>query len=151
MEFLTKDDIVLINKGTIERHGGQFIAPFNLLNESSLDYLVEAVNAQVFGTSMYPEVSDKAAFYMHSIIANHVFQDGNKRTGLASALVFLNMHGFELRDSLTALEIPEWNDASSEPILFEVTMHVAKGHVTLDILKAWLAENLIPLTENGNA
>lgn len=76
--LLTKEDIILINQRTIVKHGGNFVPPFNLLNPSSLDYLVEAVNVSIFGQPMYPSLSDKAAYYMHSIIANHVFQYGNK-------------------------------------------------------------------------
>jgi death-on-curing protein len=34
-----------------------------------------------------------AAHYAVHLAQNHAFQDGNKRTGLASALVFLAMNG----------------------------------------------------------
>ena len=145
MELLSRDDILLINRATIERHGGQFAPPSNLLNASSLDYIVEAVSASVFGTPMYPEIPDKAAFYMHSIIQNHIFQDGNKRTGLASSLVFLNLNGFALREIPSTLNIPEWDEGSPEPVLYEVTMQVAKGHVTLEALRDWFEKNWIPL------
>lgn len=43
MEYLRKDDIILINQLTVERHGGAFILPSNLLKEASLKYLVEAI------------------------------------------------------------------------------------------------------------
>ncbi len=41
MEYLTKEDIVLINRKTVKQHGGNFIPPFNFLNASVIDYLIE--------------------------------------------------------------------------------------------------------------
>lgn len=54
MEYLLKEDFTLINQMTIERHGGNFVPPSNFLNESALDYLLEAVQSQVFGQPLYP-------------------------------------------------------------------------------------------------
>lgn len=87
MEYLQKEDVVLINRLTIKKHGGNFVPPFNFLNESPLDYLLEAVQAEMFDTPLYPEIYEKAGLYMYNIISNHVFQDGNKRMGLGSALL----------------------------------------------------------------
>jgi len=76
MEYLIKEDILQINKQTVERHGGNFVAPYNFLHEDPLDYLIEAVEAKMFGEEMYPAISDKAGLYMFNIISNHIFQDG---------------------------------------------------------------------------
>ncbi len=86
MELLQKRDIILINRLTIEDVGGNFVPPHNFLHESNLDYLVEIVDAEMFGNKIYPTISQKAGLYMYNIIANHIFQDGNKRTGLESGL-----------------------------------------------------------------
>ena len=43
MKYLTKEQIVTLNKETIETHGGNFMPPSNFLHESNLDYLLEAV------------------------------------------------------------------------------------------------------------
>lgn len=130
--LLSKEAIILINRRTIERHGGNFVPPFNLLNGSSLDYLVEAVDASLFDQPMYPSLSDKAAYYMHSIIANHVFQDGNKRTGLGAALVFLSLNETMLRDNLDVEknEVQFPNEA-----LFDITIKVASSQIDLEELK----------------
>ena len=42
MNYLEKGDILLINRMTINRHGGNFVPPFNFLNNDSLEYLIEA-------------------------------------------------------------------------------------------------------------
>ena len=68
MDYLQKQDITKINQKTIERHGGNFTPPFNFLHESNLDYVLEAVAAEMFGEPLYPDIHDKAAVYMFSIL-----------------------------------------------------------------------------------
>ena len=48
----------------------------------------------VFGKELYPTVFLKAAIYARDIIMNHPFVDGNKRTGMACAIVFLEDNGY---------------------------------------------------------
>ena len=60
VEYLLKSDIVLINQKTIQRHGGNFVPPVNFLHEENLDYLVDAVQAEMFGRPLYPELHEKS-------------------------------------------------------------------------------------------
>ena len=46
-----------------------------------------------------PIVFDVAAAYAYSIIRDHPFVDGNKRTGFLVAYVFLSINGWDLRSS----------------------------------------------------
>ena len=101
MIYLTKQQIIRLNIATIEAHGGNFMPPSNFLHEENLDYLLEAVQAEMFGEPLYPTISDKAALYCYNIICNHIFSDGNKRTGLAAALIFMNLNLYELRLEVT--------------------------------------------------
>ena len=84
MRYLTKQRVVQLNEATVDAHGGNFMPPNNFLHEENLDYLLDAVQAEMFGEPLYPNISDKAAIYCYNIICNHIFSDGNKRTGLAS-------------------------------------------------------------------
>lgn len=43
----------------------------------------------IFGRELYPTVFEKAGVYARDIIMRHPFVDGNKRTGITAALVFL--------------------------------------------------------------
>jgi len=56
--------------------------------------------ASVFGEDAYPTLFEKAAALLHSIASNHSLIDGNKRTGWAAAIVFLDINGHPLRDPL---------------------------------------------------
>ena len=92
MIYLDKEDIIFINKSTIETHGGNYLHPYNFLHEENLDYLLEAIQAEMFDQHIYPLISDKAALYCFNIICNHIFSDGNKRTGLEAALALSLIH-----------------------------------------------------------
>lgn len=105
MNYLQKEEIIFINRKTIERHGGNFVPPDNILNENPLDHVVEAVSAEMFGEPLYPEIWDKAAVYFHTIITGHIFQDGNKRTGLEAALAFLKLNDTGLNINLIQIKL----------------------------------------------
>jgi death-on-curing protein len=106
--------------------------PNNFLHEENLDYLVEAVQAEMFGEALYPTITDKVAVYCYNIICNHIFTDGNKRTGLGAGLVFLNLNGFDIAESVT-------ND-----ILTHFILKVASGQSSLDECRMWFAEHTVP-------
>ena len=146
MEYLEEEDILLINRLTIKKHGGNFVKPFNLLNQDSLKYLIEAVEGKVFGKEMYSNIHEKAGLYMYSIISNHVFQDGNKRTGLESALLFLKMNGYQLKDQLVRIkfgvkEIPK-KGKSTNQILYNFTIEMASGEINLEESGLWFEANI---------
>lgn len=131
MIYLTKQQIIRLNIATIEAHGGNFMPPSNFLHEENLDYLLEAVQAEMFGEPLYPTISDKAALYCYNIICNHIFTDGNKRTGLAAALIFMNLNHYELRLEVT------------NTILTDFILKVASGQSNLEECKEWFKDNLI--------
>ncbi len=149
MNYLTKDDIIIINEETVKLHGGNFVPPCNLLNESPLDYLIEAVNAEMFGAPLYPEIYDKAALYMFNIITNHIFQDGNKRTGLEAAIFFLKQNGQYFANTLQRIEVDNKTipktGSNTEEILYNFTIEVASGELSLEECQAWFKENIEPI------
>jgi len=58
--------------------------------------LTEAPKQAFSGKELYPTIFDKAAIYARDIIMNHPFIDGNKRTGMVAASVFLEDNGYRL-------------------------------------------------------
>ncbi len=132
MRYLSKAYIILLNRKTIKAHGGQYIGPYNFLHESPLDYLLDAVQAQMFGEEIYPTVHEKAGLYLFSIIANHILQDGNKRTGLAASLLFLAHNGYRLKQDLSHDE------------LYNFVIRVASGELSLKETQEWFRVNIIP-------
>lgn len=47
----------------------------------------------------HPDLFEMAAAYLFHIAKNHPFVDGNKRTAVVAALVFLELNGAEIRAS----------------------------------------------------
>lgn len=76
---------------------------------------------------------------MFSIISNHVFSDGNKRTGLEAALLFLRLNGYTLPAN------PERFEGVSNGYIYQFTLAVAAGHHDLDAVRSWFAEHIVPV------
>jgi death-on-curing protein len=131
MKYLTKEIIFKVNKKTVLAHGGNYIEPNNFLNEPNIDYLLEIVSSELFGEPLYPKLSDKAGLYMYNIIANHIFQDGNKRTGLEASIIFLRINGFNLSQRLKLDD------------LYDFTIKVASGESDLAECQAWFEDNIV--------
>lgn len=71
--------------------------------------LLHSAVARPFATfdnqDLYPTVFDKAAALFHSLIKNHPFLDGTKRTAFAAALYFLQQSGYTLPASFPTVEV----------------------------------------------
>ncbi len=82
------------------------------------------------GHRVYPTLASKAGLYMYNIIANHVFSDGNKRTGLEAAIAFVRINNYNITTSLS-------NDD-----IFNFTMKVASGNGSLEETQKWFDDNI---------
>ena len=89
MRYLTIAEILEVAEG--------HVGAYHLLDENRLHYVVDAVSGRFGDTELYPTLSQKAAVYAHHIVTGHVFLDGNKRTGLHCAVLFLEVNGCTLR------------------------------------------------------
>ena len=92
MRYLSKEQILLIHSLVIDETGGAHgIRDLHLI--VGLEHLLK----QTFdGKELYLGLFIKAAVYLRSIIMNHPFIDGNKRTGMSAAAVFLENNGYNL-------------------------------------------------------
>jgi len=95
LNYLTKDFILSVNKRSISSSSSlYFEGKNNLLHESSLDYILEAIQYTIFQRDLYPSLYEKAAALCWFIIKYHIFFDGNKRTGILSSIHFLEINGY---------------------------------------------------------
>jgi death on curing protein len=83
------------------------------------------------------DLATLAAAYGFGIARNHPFVDGNKRTALASVIVFLNLNKLDLNAP------PEAATA--------IILALAAGEITEDVLARWLADHTVPLEAPGIA
>ena len=98
MRYLTVEEVLEINA---EVMGGQHA----LRDRGLLESAVARPQTSAFGVDAYPDLASKAAALLHSLVLNHAFVDGNKRTAVLSTLVFLDLNGYLVRwDQQEALE-----------------------------------------------
>ncbi|HMS40842.1 MAG TPA: type II toxin-antitoxin system death-on-curing family toxin [Pyrinomonadaceae bacterium] len=90
-EFLTLEDVLLIHDEQLEAYGG-------IRDEGLLESAVMTAQASFGGEYLHQDLFEMAAAYAFHIAENQPFLDGNKRTALVSALVFLDFNGFEILD-----------------------------------------------------
>lgn len=92
--FLTLAEVIEVHSDQIQRYGGQGgVRDFGLL-ESAL----AQPEASFGGEWLHKGLHDMAAAYAYHLCQNHPFIDGNKRTALACALIFLELNGVSLAD-----------------------------------------------------
>lgn len=120
LRYLSVDDIIAINRRVIQGAGGLSTAAGTPLSPNSLHSLVESVEASMYGIELYPTLAQKASIYAYNIITGHIFADGNKRTGMISAFLFLRRNGCVLSDSL------------SDSDIVRLALDIACGKVTKD-------------------
>jgi death on curing protein len=100
--YLTKEDIIEINKSMALKYESLFISENNnVFNDQSFDYMVEVVKSSMFGQEIYPEIFQKASVYFFYIIQDHIFNDGNKRTALEAALIFIEKNNYVIKPDVT--------------------------------------------------
>ncbi len=101
LTHLTAAAVKAIHQEVLAAHGGLH----GIRDEALLESAVAAPQATMMGQPLISEPVEIAAAYLFYICCNHAFIDGNKRTALATCLVFL-----ETNDLLpnTKLLIDEW-------------------------------------------
>ena len=126
-EGLTVDEVQTLHDDQIALYGGSpGLRDVGLL-ESALAQPVQ----ELFGQFRYGDTPTQAAAYLHYVSQAHAFLDGNKRTALTCALVWLALHDLRL-------------DATEDE-LFELTLKVAQGQVPLEQSAQFFADRAVSL------
>lgn len=82
----TVEAVRAIHAEVLTAHGGGT----GLREEALLESAVAAPQATMTGEPLFTDPVEIAAAYLFYLCRNHPFVDGNKRTALATCLVFLN-------------------------------------------------------------
>ena len=116
MNYLTPEQVLFIHHRIIEETGGSH----GIRDISLLQSAVARPESSFDGKDLYTDLVTKAASLMHSIIKNHPFVDGNKRTAITSASIFLFRNGFRVTASNRELELFTLSVASKDVELTEI-------------------------------
>ena len=82
----TVESVKAIHTEVLAAHGGSA----GLRDEALLESAVAAPQATMLGKPLFTQPLEIAAAYLFYLCRNHPFVDGNKRTALATCLVFLS-------------------------------------------------------------
>ncbi|MCD6498056.1 MAG: type II toxin-antitoxin system death-on-curing family toxin [Deltaproteobacteria bacterium] len=121
-EFLSVEDVIEIHELQLARYGGAD----GLRDQGLLESALAQPQTSFGGTFVHEDLFAMAAAYLFHIVRNHAFVDGNKRTGLLSALVFLDINGISIEQGSEAL--------------YDLTMEVAQGKSDKETIAATLAQ-----------
>jgi death-on-curing protein len=120
--FLTVDDVLGLHADQIREFGGSG----GLRDEGGLASAVAQASATYGGDYLHASLFDMAAAYAFHIAENHPFVDGNKRTALNAAIVFLGLNGLDVADD--------------DGHLFDAMMGLATGELSKGRMAALLEQ-----------
>ena len=107
--FLTVDQVLKIQKQQLTQDGGLAgVRDWNLLESAAMQ-----ARMTWDGVYLHEGLFLMAAAYLFHLVKNHPFIDANKRAGLVTALLFLELNGFVVADP--------------DQILYDTTINVAEG------------------------
>jgi death-on-curing protein len=92
--FLDVEEVLLIHQEHLPRYGGAV----GVRDRALLESAVAMPRATAGGEYAHQDLFSMAAAYAFHIAQNQPFVDGNKRTGLLAALVFLDLNGVVIAD-----------------------------------------------------
>ena len=101
------DSVRAIHAEVLAAHGGSA----GIRDEALLESAVNAPQASMMGRPVFEDPLEIAAAYLFYICRNHPFIDGNKRTALATCLVFLSENGLLPNEQL---DTDEWEKFTLE-------------------------------------
>lgn len=84
----------------------------------------------VFGQALHKGVLPRAAALLRSLVMDHPFVDGNKRTAAALTRIYLQQNGYDL--------------VTGQGELAQVTLSTAREEMPFDALVDWVTSHSMP-------
>lgn len=120
VRYLTIEEVVLFHSAAIQEYGGT-----HGIRDVTLAQSATIRPRQIFsGKELYSAIWLKAAALFHSLAMDHAFVDGNKRTAITCAVIFLRHNGWRLK-------VPHDK-------LFEFVIKVVTQHIDIEAIAEWL-------------
>lgn len=121
--MITKKEALEIHAILVEQFGGAIgIRDIKLL-ESAINRPYQTFD----GNELYPTAIEKSAAIIESIVKNHPFIDGNKRTGYVLGRLLLMNERIDF--------------SASQEERYEFIIHVSKGKLDFDQIRDWIQAN----------
>lgn len=125
MRYLTTENVIQIHFELVEATGGsQGLRDLGLLESA-----VTRPQATFEGKDLYPTFLLKASALVHSLLLNHMFVDGNKRTATVSMIEFLILNGKKIQ-------------AANKEIV-DFALWIENKKPTIEQIAQWLEKHII--------
>ena len=125
--MITKAIVLRLHELSIIKYGGSH----GIRDEGLMESAIARPYQTFGGEDLYPTVFEKAAAIVESIIINHPFVDGNKRTGYLAMLAILGESKVEINVS---------NDD-----IYTFVIQISTGEAKFEQIVEWLKQNTITL------
>jgi death on curing protein len=121
---IASSEILKIHKTLIDSFGGsQGVRDMSALESALARPFQKYDNKDLYGTTI-----EKAAALVESLLVNHPFVDGNKRTGYTALRLYLMQNGLD------------FNNAPSGR--YDFIISIASGQLKYDGILSWLSKNV---------
>ena len=125
--YLTAEQILFIHYRLVDETGGEH----GLRDLGMLESAAARPRQTFDNQELYTDIFEKAAALMESLVNNHPFIDGNKRTGIAGTVLFIRQNGFTFAARNSELE--------------KFTLRVASSKIKHAGIAQWLIKHSLPL------
>jgi death-on-curing protein len=125
MRFLTLSEVLELHRRVAEPSGGLM----GIRDLGGLESSLAQPRMTFGGADLYPNLIEKASALGFSIIQNHPFVDGNKRTAHAAMETFLILNGSEIRADLHEQET--------------TIIQLASGTISREDFANWLRKHVV--------
>jgi len=123
VKYLTIEDVLLLHSMVIDASGGSHgLRDFGLLESAVL-----RPQATFGGEDLYPDVLIKTSALLHSLLRDHAFVDGNKRTSMYSAMTFLTLNGYTF--------------TASQKEVVSFALKIENDRLSIEEIATWLEEH----------
>ncbi len=122
--MITLQEVESIHEILIEKFGGSKGTRDRGILESAINRPYQTFDQ----TELYPLPVDKAAAVFESIISNHPFVDGNKRTAYVLMRLILRQYNLDI--------------LANQNEKYDFVMSAAKGEIKYDQIKEWLTNHI---------
>ncbi len=123
IRYLTLIEVLELHHKILEQSGGTS----GIRDMGLLESAIAQPRMTFGGEDLYPTLLEKSAALGFSIIMNHPFVDGNKRTGHAATETFLILNGLEINASVDEQE--------------RIVLAIASGKLEREVFVEWLQQN----------
>lgn len=98
---------------------------YGVKDKDGLSSLLGQVDNSFFGVTPYPTILYKAAYFWYTISTKQMFNNGNKRTALLTALLYLKLNGYSF-------------DILNEVALYNISIDVANKKISFNQLYQYI-------------